>query len=319
MNYSKGFLQDLFIKLFRARKVEQKFIELYAQGKIPGNPHAGIGEEATFVGACVALNPDDYMLPTHRGVMAVLTKGISLNEIFCDSFGKKNGSNKGKGGIVRICSKEKGVLGISGTQGGVFVIALGAGLSIRLLKENKVVLAFFGDSTSNRGTFHESLNMASLWKLPIIFLCNNNEYGVSTHISKSIATPNVADRAAAYSIPGEIVDGNSILDVYKATINAVQRARSGEGPTLIEAKTYRIREHSEGGIPFARPREEILEWEKRDPLIKYSEYLKKNNFINEKWINQVEQQLDKEIEEAVEFADKSEEPRVEDVYEDLYV
>ena len=228
MEYSQDFLLNLFVKLLRSRKVEERFIELYAQGKIPGNPHSGIGEEATFVGACVALKEDDYMLPTHRGVMAVLTKGASLKDIFCDSFGKKCGSNKGKGGIVRICSKEKGILGISGTQGGVFVIAVGAGLSIKLLNEKKVVLAFFGEGTSNRGTFHESLNMASLWNLPIIFFCNNNEYGVSTHASRSISVPNVADRAPAYGIPGEIIDGNNILKVYEATMKAVDRARSGK-------------------------------------------------------------------------------------------
>jgi len=318
MNYSKDFLLNLYIKLLRARKVEEKFVELYAQGKIPGNPHSGIGEEATFVGACAALNSDDYLLPTHRGVMAVLTKGVSLEDIFCDSFGKKDGTNKGKGGIVRICSKEKGILGISGTQGGVFVIAVGAGLSIKILKEKKVVLAFFGDDTSNRGTFHESFNMASIWKLPIIFLCNNNEYGVSEHVCRVMATPNVADRAVAYSIPSEIVDGNSILDVYESTVKAIDRARSGGGQTLIEAKTYRIREHSEGGIPFPRPKEEILAWRNRCPVKQYKEFLIKKGFIDKEWINKIDQKLDKEIEEAIKFADNCEEPKVEDVWEGLY-
>lgn len=319
MKYSKDFLLNLYIKLLRARKVEEQFVELYAQGKIPGNAHSGIGEEATFVGACMALNSSDYMLPTHRGVMAVLTKGVSLKSIFCDSFGKKDGTNKGKGGIVRICSKEKGILGISGTQGGVFVIAIGAGLSIKLLREKKVVLAFFGEDTSNRGTFHESLNMASIWKLPVIFLCNNNEYGISEHVSRTMAVSNVADRAIAYSIPSEIIDGNSILDVYEATIKAVNRARSGEGPTLIEAKTYRIREHSEGGIPFPRPKEVISAWKNKCPVKQYKEFLINRGFINKEWINEVDQKLDKEIEEAIKLADNSENPQLENVWEGLYV
>lgn len=319
MHYSKDFLLNLYIKLLRARKVEEKFVELYAQGKIPGNAHSGIGEEATFVGACMALNSSDYMLPTHRGVMAVLTKGVSLKSIFCDAFGKKDGTNKGKGGIVRICSKKKGILGISGTQGGVFVIAVGAGLSIKILKEKKVVLAFFGDDTSNRGTFHESLNMASLWKLPIIFVCDNNEYGISEHVSKVMAVSNVADRAVAYSIPSEIVDGNLILEVYEATRRAVNRARSGEGPTLIEAKTYRIREHSEGGIPFPRPKEIISAWENKCPIKQYKEFLLNKGFINKEWINKVEQKLNKEIEEAIKLANNSKDPQVEDIWDGLYV
>lgn len=319
MSYSKEFLLDFFIKLLRARKVEERFVDLYAQGKIPGNAHSGIGEEATFVGACAALNKNDYLLPTHRGVMAVLTKGVSIKEIFCDAFGKKEGTNKGKGGIVRICSKDKGILGISGTQGGVFVIAVGAGLSIKILQEKKVVLACFGDDTSNRGTFHEALNMASIWKLPIVFLCNNNEYGVSEHVSRVMAVPNVADRAVAYSIPGEIIDGNSILDVYETTVKAIDRARSGGGPTLIEAKTYRIRDHSEGGIPFSRPKEEVLTWINKCPVKRYKEFLFKEGLIDQGWLHKVDQELDKEIEEAILYADQCEEPRVEDVWDGLYV
>lgn len=319
MNYSKDFLTNLFIKLLRARKVEERFVELYAQGKIPGNAHSGIGEEATFVGACAALNKDDYLLPTHRGVMAVLTKGVSVKEIFCDAFGKKEGTNKGKGGIVRICSKDKGILGISGTQGGVFVVAVGAGLSIKILQEKKVVLACFGDDTSNRGTFHEALNMASIWKLPIVFLCNNNQYGVSEHVSRVMSVPNVADRAIAYSIPGKIVNGNSVLEVYETTLEAIDRARSGGGPTLIEAKTYRIRDHSEGGIPFSRPKEEVLSWVEKCPVKQCKELLLSKSVFDEEWMNKIDQDLDKEIDEAIKLAENSKEPELEDVWDDLYV
>jgi len=317
MEYSKDFLIKVYSNLVTARKLEKKLIELYHQGRVPGQVHPGVGEEATFVGGCMAIEQGDYMMTTHRSVAANWVKGISLEKIFCDVFGKKNGTNKGKGASIRICSKE--ILGMSGTQGGVFPIATGAGLSIKFLKEKKVVLAFFGDDTSNRGTFHESLNLASLWKLPVIFLCDNNQYGISIHISKSMSVPNVADRGIAYNIPSEIVDGNAVIKVYEATKRAAERARSGQGPSLIEAKTYRFGGHMMGDVCSYRTKKEEAIWEKKCPVKQFENYLISNKMIDSKLIAEINKDVDMKLENAINYAENSEEPKEEEVFDDLFV
>lgn len=317
MKHSKDFLIQVYRNLVTSRKLEERLIELYHQGRVPGQVHPGCGEEATFVGGCMAIEAEDYMMTTHRSVAANWVKGISLEKIFCDVFGKRNGTNKGKGASIRICSKQ--VLGMSGTQGGVFPIATGAGLSIKFLKEKKVMLAFFGDDTSNRGTFHESLNLASLWKLPVIFLCDNNQYGISVHISKSTSVPNIADRGIAYNIPSEIVDGNSVIEVYEATKRAAERARSGEGPSLIEAKTYRFEGHMMGDVCSYRTKEEEDIWREKCPVKSFENYLLSNNVIDSELINRISEEADTELESAINYAENSEEPKLEEVFDDLFV
>lgn len=317
MKYSEKFLKKVYINLITARKLEEKLVDLYQEGRVPGQVHPGAGEEATFVGGCMALEREDYMMTTHRSVSANWVKGISLEKIFCDVFGKKGGTNKGKGASIRICSKE--ILGMSGTQGGVFAIATGAGLSINLLKEKKVVLAFFGDDTSNRGTFHESLNLASLWKVPVIFLCDNNQYGISIHVKKSMAVPHVADRASAYNIPSEIVDGNSVLEVYEATKRAIERARFGQGPSLIEAKTYRFGGHMMGDSCSYRTNEEKLMWEKKCPVKQFENNLVSNKVINSEWIKKVKKDIDMQLWDAINYAEQCEDPKEEEVFDDLFV
>jgi|LSQX01.2.fsa_nt_gb pyruvate dehydrogenase E1 component alpha subunit len=316
MNYSGGFLKNMYVNLLKARMLEEKIVELYHQGRVPGSVHSGVGEEATFVGGCLALNEDDYMMTTHRAVCANWTKGIEINKIFCDLFGKKEGTNCGKGAAIRICSEK--VLGMSGTQGGVFVIATGAALSLKLLNKKSVVLAFFGDNTSNRGTFHESLNIASLWKLPVIFLCDNNQYGISINIKDSTSVENIADRGVAYNIPTKIVDGNSILAVYEATKEAVNHAKSGNGPYLIEAKTYRFRGHMEGDQRSYRTREEESQWMEKCPLRRFENKLLEQGVITDTWIVTEKNKIEKEIENAISFAENSIDPGKEDLFKDIY-
>ncbi len=317
MEYSNDFLQNMYINLMKARMLEEKIVELYHEGKVPGSVHSGVGEEATFVGGCLALRKDDYMMTTHRAVCANWIKGIEIKKIFCDLFGKREGTNHGKGAAIRICSQE--VLGMSGTQGGVFVIATGAALSLKMLNKKNVVLAFFGDDTSNRGTFHESLNLASLWKLPVIFLCDNNQYGISINIKKSTSVENIADRAIAYNIPSKIVDGNSIIEVYEATKNAIDYALSGNGPYLIEAKTYRCRGHMEGDQCSYRTKKEENEWLEKCPVKRFEKELLEKDVITDEWINVEKQKIKKVIEDAIIFAENSEEPSEEDLFKDIYV
>ncbi len=316
MNYGHDTLKNMYTNLLKARMLEEKIVELYHQGRVPGSVHSGVGEEATFVGGCMALREDDYMMTTHRAVCANWIKGIEIEKIFCDLFGKREGTNQGKGASIRICSEK--VLGMSGTQGGVFVIATGAALSMKLLNKKNVVLAFFGDDTSNRGTFHESLNIASLWKLPVIFLCDNNQYGISINIKKSTSVPNIADRACAYNIPSKIVDGNSIIEVYEATKNAIEYALSGNGPYLIEAKTYRFRGHMEGDQRSYRTREEEKEWQEKCPVKRFENELLEKGIVTHMWIDEEKKKIEQVLEDAINYAENSEEPGEEDLYKDIY-
>lgn len=308
----------LYRDMVRMRLLDEKVVELKLAGKITGGVHSAIGEEATFIGACAALRKDDYMLPTHRGLGHVMAKGIPMTKIMADCYGKVTGTNKGKGGIIRICDRELGVLGISGTLGGVFVIATGAGLSIKLLGEDKVCLAFFGDGTSNRGIFHESLNMCALWKLPVVLVCNNNEYGMYTHVSRAVATGDISRRPYAYGIPSQTVDGNDVEAVYLAVSEAVQHARSGEGPYFVEAKTYRWRGHHEGDPGVYRTREEIDQWMEKCPIRRMKERLMNDGILNQENDEEIWNSARKEVEGAVEFAEMSEFPSIDTVYEDLW-
>ena len=308
----------LYRDVIRMRRLEERIIELYRAGKIPGNFHSAIGEEATFVGACAALREDDYMLPTHRGVGHVMVKGIPMGKILADCYGKAPGTNRGKGGIIRICDAGLGVLGISGTLGGVFVIAGGAGLSIKYLGQDRVCLAFFGDGTANRGTFHESLNLCALWALPVVFVCDNNQYGMYTHVGKTVAGGDIAGRAHAYGIPGHVVDGNDVEAVYRMVSDAASRARAGGGPSLIEAKTYRWRGHHEGDPGGYRTREEIEFWKQKCPIRQMRERLEREGILTPEIDREIEDSVSREVDQAVEFAESSSFPTVDEVYEGLW-
>lgn len=308
----------IYTKMLTQRMLEEKILELIPTGKLTGHFHLGIGEEATFIGACAALEEKDYLLPTHRGLGCVIGKGIPLKKMMADIYGKATGTTKGKGGVLRICDAGLGVLGLSATLGGIFPIAMGAALSSKLLNDGRVTLAIFGDGQSNRGTFHEAINLASIWKLPVVYLCENNQYAISTSQKKAMAIKNIADRATGYGIPGKVVDGNDALAVYEITLEAVNRARAGKGPTLIEAKTYRWRPHFEGeGASYRTPKEAEM-WKKKCPIRRLRKRMTHLKLLNQLQDEKIKEEITQEIDEAVKYAEESPVPRPEDALEDLF-
>ena len=315
---TKQQLMNFYEQMVRAVLWEQKLLRLIDEGKVSGFYHAGRGQEAVPVGACAALRPDDYIMYAHRGVAYMIAKGVPLSKLFGDFLGTLEGTTRGLGaGIVHIAWPEVGVLGQSGTLGGAFPIAAGAALSAKYRGTDQVCVCFFGEGTSNRGTFHEAANAAALWKLPVIWLCENNSYAVSVPASESTSVENIADRAVGYGIPGIVIDGQDVVAVYDAVSKAVDRARSGGGPTLIEAKTYRLRGHFEGDPEAYRTKEEIEEWRKRDPLIRIEERLKGEG-VSDQDFEAVRQNVQHDVDEAAEMALAAPMPERERLFEYVY-
>ena len=308
----------MYQKMFEIRCFEEKVFELYAQNLVPGTIHLYAGEEAVAVGVCNNLRKDDYITSTHRGHGHCIAKGAELKRIMAEILGKKTGYCKGKGGSMHIADFNVGMLGATAVVGAGLPIAVGAGLSIKLRGTNNIVACFFGDGASNQGTFHEAINMAAIWKLPVIFVCENNVYAMGTRQSTVMLVENIADRAVAYGIPGVAVDGNNVLTVYEAARKAVERARTGQGSTLIECKTYRHKGHSRIDPAKYRPKEEVEEWLRKDPIERFKEKLLQTNTLLETEIRQIEKEVLTEIEEAVEFAIESPHPSPEEALEDVY-
>ena len=254
MELTKGKIVDMYRTMKLIRDFEANASRLFAEGKIPGFVHLYIGEEAIATGVCAGLNDDDYITSTHRGHGHIIAKGGDIKYMMAELYGKATGYCKGKGGSMHIADANKGILGANGIVGAGHNIAVGAGLSAKYRGTDQVCVCFFGDGSTNQGTFHEAMNLASIWKLPVIFVCENNLYGISMHQSKHQAIQDVADRAVAYNVPGVIVDGNDVFAVYEAATEAVVRARAGQGPTLIECKTYRHQGHFEGDPLFIKAR-----------------------------------------------------------------
>jgi pyruvate dehydrogenase E1 component alpha subunit len=318
LNLSKEKFVEMYKRMLEIRFFEEKVFDLYAQNLVPGTIHLYLGEEAVAVGVCSVLRKDDYITSTHRGHGHCIAKGAELKQTMAEILGKKTGYCKGKGGSMHIADFKIGMLGATAVVGAGLPIAVGAGLSAKLRKTDQVVACFFGEGASNQGTFHESINMASIWKLPVIFVCENNLYAMGTRQSRVMAIENVADRAVAYGIPGVVVDGNDVLAVYEATQRAVERARKGEGPTLIECKTYRHKGHSRVDPAKYRPKEEVEEWLAKDPIKRFKEKLLQTNTLTESEIQQIEKEVSDEIEEAVKFAMESPYPAPEEALEDVY-
>ena len=304
--------------MFEIRLFEEKVFELYAQNLVPGTIHLYAGEEAVAVGVCSNLRKDDYITSTHRGHGHCIAKGAQLKRIMAEILGKKTGYCKGKGGSMHIADFNVGMLGATAVVGAGLPIAMGAGLSIKLRGTDNVVACFFGDGASNQGTFHEAINMAAVWKLPVIFVCENNVYAMGTRQSTVMLIGNISDRAIAYGIPGVAADGNNVLTVYEAAQKAVERARTGQGPTLIECKTYRHKGHSRIDPAKYRPKEEVEEWLRKDPLERFKEKLLQTNVLSDGEIREIEEEVLTEIEEAVKFAIESPHPFAEEALEDVY-
>ncbi|NPV85097.1 MAG: thiamine pyrophosphate-dependent dehydrogenase E1 component subunit alpha [Anaerolineae bacterium] len=317
-NYKKFFVLDVYRRIYLVREFELRAIEERRRGLIPGFIHSCVGEEATAVGACLALHQDDVITSTHRGHGHLLAKGGDPKYMMAELAARSSGYCKGRGGSLHIADFDLGILGANGIVGGGIPAAVGAALAFSLRKEKRVALSFFGDGATNQGSFHEAANMAGLWKLPVIFFCENNLYGEGTPQSKQAPLCDLAKRAESFCFPGVIVDGNDPLAVYEATREAVERARAGEGPTFIEGKTYRFRGHYEGDPQVYRIPGELEEWQARDPIPTFRQRLIEQWSIAEDEIKQVEDSVQQQLNEAVAYASSAPIPQEEEALEGVY-
>ncbi|HAF60596.1 MAG TPA: pyruvate dehydrogenase (acetyl-transferring) E1 component subunit alpha [Clostridiales bacterium UBA9856] len=320
--YSKDQLLAWYETMYKMRRFEEEVFEFYKQGLMPGLAHLYMGEEAVATGVCAALNDSDFIGSTHRGHGHLIARGADIKRMMAEILGKVDGYCRGKGGSMHIMAMDKGILGANGIVGGGIPIATGAAYMAKYKKTGQVAVSFFGDGASNEGTFHESINMAAAWDLPVIYVLENNLYGISVDIRDVTNTPNLADRAIGYGIPGVIVDGMDVTEVYEAAKAAIERARSGAGPTLIECKTYRWQGHHVGDPATYRKRKS--ETEKEDWMAKCPIDCLKAEMLSTKKakasdFEAIETAVNKEIEESVNFAKESPYPDVSEVFHDIYV
>ena len=302
------------------RRFEERASDDYHAGDIYGVVHSYIGEEAVAVGVCSALDPDDQIISTHRGHGHCIAKGADLNRMMAELYGRETGYCKGKGGSMHIADFSIGMLGANGIVAGGISIVTGAGLAAQMTGKGRAAVSFFGDGASNAGPFHESINIAAKWKLPMLYVCENNLHAANTPAAKTLAMEDVAARAAGYGIPGVVVDGNDVFAVHEAAAEAVARARAGDGPTLIECKTYRWNAHTQRpGAADYRPTEEIEAWQKKDPIARLIAHLKQQQgqLSDEEWA-EMDAAILRAIEAAVAFAVESPFPEPDAALEDLY-
>ena len=317
MNIDGNKLKDMYIKMLHIRKFEEKVAYFFSMGMVHGTTHLYIGEEAAAVGACAALRAEDYITSTHRGHGHCIAKGIDLNRMMAEFLGKEEGYCKGKGGSMHIADLSKGNLGANGVVAGGIPIAVGAGLTVHMKKREQVVLCFFGDGAMNEGAFHESVNLASIWKLPIIFFCENNLYGMSMHVRKHVNADKLEDRAAAYGLPGRTIDGNNVLEVYRAVTEARAYVREN-GPILIVAETYRIAGHSKSDANRYRTKAEIEDWKKRCPIGSFRKHLLSEGVFSEEELTAIEETATEDLENAVAFAQRCPFPSIDNICDDVY-
>lgn len=312
--------RETYRRMVRIRKFEEEGTRLYKEGRIPGAFHASIGQEATIVGACMALRSDDMMTGTHRSHGHPIGKGADLKRLMAELMGKETGICRGRGGSMHLADKSVGIIGESAIVGGGIPLATGCGLSAKVRGTDQVTLCFFGDGAVNQGTFHESLNMASLWKLPVIYLCENNGYAITTSVARSHSQPSISKRADAYGMPGVTVDGQDVGAVYEVASDAVIRARRGEGPTLIEAKTYRFDEHQVGLFvrsPY-RPVDEVEHHRtRRDPINLFRQVLLAEG-VSDTEIESLQEEVATAVAECIRFGEDSPLPSPAALYEYLY-
>jgi len=312
-------LLDFYRRMTLIRRFEDKVAEMYTRGKITGFCHLYAGEEAVAVGAIAALYDKDYVVSTYREHGHCLAKGASPRAVMAELFGKATGISKGRGGSMHLFDPNIRFMGGYAIVGGGLPLADGLALSIQYKEEQEIVCCFFGDGALPQGAFHESLNMASLWKLPVIFICENNFYGMGTLVQNAICQEELYRFAEPYKMPGVRVDGMDVLEVYTAVAEAAARAREGDGPSLIEAVTYRFRGHSMSDPGEYRSKREERIWQERDPLKRFRRKLMVERRITDARLNQIEEEVNAEIEDAVKFADESPEPRLDEVTKNVYV
>lgn len=318
--YSKELLKTLYYKMYKIRKFEETIERYFFDGEIPGFVHLYIGEEAIASGVCASLTNQDYIASTHRGHGHTIAKGADLNRVMAEIFGRKTGFCKGKGGSMHIADFSVGMLGANGVVGGGFNLAVGAALAIKKQKRDNVSVVFFGDGASNRGTFHEALNLASVWKLPAIFVCENNQWASTTPYRTTTSVDDISTRAAGYSMASKIVDGNDVLDVYEGFKKALEYTKAGNGPFFLEAKTYRIKGHFVGDPELYRTKEEVQTiYEENNPITRFENKLLSDNLMSSDELAEIRTNVEIEIKEALEFAHNSEFPDPSELFDDLYV
>jgi Pyruvate/2-oxoglutarate dehydrogenase complex, dehydrogenase (E1) component, eukaryotic type, alpha subunit len=315
--------RERLIKIYKTmnkiRKFEEKALSLFESNKLRGSVHLCIGQEAIASTVCSLLRDEDYITSTHRGHGHCIAKGAELGKAMAELMGKATGYCKGKGGSMHIADLEKGNMGANAIVGGGIPIAVGGALAAKMKGTDKVVVAFFGDGASNQGTFHEGINLAAVWKLPVIFICENNGFGISVPVKESTSVKDIGVRGTAYGIPGYTIDGNDVFAVDEAIQKAIVRAKAGEGPTLIECKTYRWMGHWTGDPQVYRTREEVDEWKKKCPIKRLKAHLLDNKILTEDEIANIEKDIQQQVEDAAKFALESPEPDPEKVLDDVFI
>jgi acetoin:2,6-dichlorophenolindophenol oxidoreductase subunit alpha len=311
-------LEGLLLQMWRIRAFELRVLELFEEKLVRGSAHPYIGMEAIAVGVCSVLRPDDLITSTHRGHGHCIAKGLELNRMMAEIIGRSGGYCRGKGGSMHITAIRHGMLGADAIVAGSVAIAVGAAHAMRIRGRDGVVVSFFGDGASNQGVFHEAANLAAVLDAAVVFVCENNEWAISTPVRAATRIENIADRAAAYGFPGVVVDGNDVLAMRAAAGEAVERARSGGGPTLIEAKSYRVTPHSAATKTDLRPPEELDFWKQRDPILGLSRQLADELGASRERLSELEEQARRDVEAAVEFALASPRPEPAEAIEDVY-
>lgn len=314
----KGLMVESYRKMVLIRKFEMCASKLFAQNKLPGFLHLYVGEEAVATGVCSALEVTDYITSTHRGHGHLIAKGGDVKKMMAELFAKETGYCKGKGGSMHISDRDKGILGANGIVGAGIPIATGAAFASKYKGDGRVAVSFFGDGAANRGTFHEALNMAATFKLPAVFVCENNLFAISVCARYHMAISDISDRAAAYGMPGYSIDGNDVELVYETTKAAVERARRGEGPTLIECKTWRHRGHYEGDPDDYRTAEEKAEWMQKDPIERLAKRLIEEGICTQAELDAIASDADKLLAEAIDEAEAAPVPSVSALMADIY-
>jgi TPP-dependent pyruvate/acetoin dehydrogenase alpha subunit len=319
MSLNKEKLIDVYTTMLRIRKFEEKVAELFAEGKLPGFVHLYAGEEAIAAGVCAHLTDRDFITSTHRGHGHCIAKGVDINSMMAEVYGKATGACKGKGGSMHIADVHKGMLGANGIVGAGGPLACGSGLMAKTLGTDQVTVCFFGDGAAEQGTMHEAMNLACCWKLPVVFVCENNGYAESTPWGYHCAAKNISDRAVAYDMPGLTVDGTDFFAIYEVAEEAVGRARRGEGPTLVECRGFRYFGHFQGDAMLYFTEEEKAQNRARDPIEGFKKRVVGRGLLSEADLAGIETKIEAKIQEAVLFAEQSPWPSSEDLMTDVYV
>jgi len=313
-----GVLRLALSRMHVIRKFEEVAEASYMRGLVHGTMHLSIGQEASAVGSVLALRQDDYILSTHRGHGHCIAKGADPARMLAEFFGKETGYCRGRGGSMHIADVDGGNLGANGIVAGGLPIAVGVGMSINAQRQDRVCMVFFGDGAANEGAFHESLNLAAIWTLPVVFVCENNKYAMSMDVALAMPVANVADRACAYAMPGVTVDGNDLPAVAAAAREAVARARGGGGPSLVECKTYRLRGHSKSDRNLYRTKDEIDAWRKRDPIVRFEQELLAHQRLSQAQIDSIRHEAEATLVRALDFAKASPDPDPAELTRDVY-